>query len=361
MNQNIYSAVFQITHAGGSGSCFYLSEHKLFVTNYHVVSGFKRVAVRDQDHNAFLGRVILVNPDLDLALVTVDKDFSDLPSLELAPSEGPGIGDKVHVAGFPFGLPFSVTEGTVSAPKQLMEGRHYLQVDAAVNPGNSGGPMFNQDGQVVGVTVSKFKDADNTGFGIRIENLRGLLGSIEGLDRNAFHLQCHGCDDFIEKAQEYCPNCGEKLDKKLFEERELSPFMEFCEEAIKSLGIDPVIARIGYENWEFYCGSSRVRLFDYNDTYLFCTSQINLLPKKNVEPALNYILTEDLYPYKLGTDGREVYIMYRIHLADITDESAEEVQRNIAGLAQKADDLDNFMVDEFGCELPVHSKPENEL
>ncbi|PID90104.1 MAG: protease [Bacteroidetes bacterium] len=360
MNQETFSAVFQITHAGGSGSCFYLSDKKLFVTNYHVVAGFKRVAVRDQEQNAFLGRVIVVNPDLDLALVTVDQDFQGIPKLELAPDEGPGIGDRVHVAGFPFGMPFSVTEGTISAPKQLMEGRHYLQVDAAVNPGNSGGPMFNQDGQVVGVTVSKFQNADNTGFGIRIENLRELLNSIEELERDSFHLQCHGCDDLIEKQQDYCPNCGEKLDKTLFEDRELSPFTEFCEEAIKSLGIDPVIARIGFENWEFYCGSSRIRMFDYDDTYLFCTSQINLLPKKNLEPALSYILTEDLYPYKLGTDGREIYLMYRLHLADITADSAEEVQRNIAGLAQKADDLDNFMVEELGCEFTVHSKLENE-
>lgn len=360
MNQDIFNGVFQVTHAGGTGSCFYLAAHDLFVTNYHVVEGFHQVAVRDQNHNAFLGKVVLVNSHVDLALIAVEEEFKGLPSIQLAEEGSAKIGDKVRVAGFPFGMPFSVTEGTVSAPKQLMEGRHYLQVDAAVNPGNSGGPIFNEKGEVVAVTVSKFTDADNTGFGVRVEDLRAFLATIEDLDRDEFQVQCYSCDEIIVDEEEFCPSCGEKIGEEIYQERELSGFAEFCEEAIESLGIDPVIARKGNENWEFYCGSSLIKMFDYDDTYLFCLSMINLLPKKNVEPALEYILTQDLYPYKMGTDGREIFLLYRIHLADITAESAEEVQANLAGLAKKADELDNFMVEKFGCEFTQLSKPEND-
>ena len=160
---NIYKLVFKVTHAGGSGSCFYLKDYDLFVTNYHVVKGFHAVAVHDNDRNPYLAKVVLVNPSLDIALLSVDGDFSALPSLNLAGDNSLSIGGKVCVAGYPYGMPFTVTEGSVSSPKQLVDGKYYIQTDAAVNPGNSGGPIFNEKNEVVGVTVSKLSNADNMG------------------------------------------------------------------------------------------------------------------------------------------------------------------------------------------------------
>lgn len=113
---NIYQLVFKVTHAGGSGSCFYLKNYDLFVTNYHVVEGFHTVAIHDNDRNPYLGKVVLVNPTLDIALLAVDGDFSSLPELQLASDESLTIGGKVYVAGYPYGMPFTVTEGSVSSP-----------------------------------------------------------------------------------------------------------------------------------------------------------------------------------------------------------------------------------------------------
>ena len=79
MDQNIYKLVYKVTHAGGSGSCFYLKSYNLFVTNYHVVNGFHTVAIHDNDRNPYLAKVVLVNPSLDIALLAVDADFSVLP------------------------------------------------------------------------------------------------------------------------------------------------------------------------------------------------------------------------------------------------------------------------------------------
>ena len=92
---NIYKLVFKVTHAGGSGSCFYLKDYDLFVTNYHVVKGFHAVAVHDNDRNPYLAKVVLVNPSLDIALLSVDGDFSALPSLNLAGDNSLSIGGKV--------------------------------------------------------------------------------------------------------------------------------------------------------------------------------------------------------------------------------------------------------------------------
>ena len=361
MEQNIYNVIFKVTHAGGSGSCFYLKEYDLFVTNYHVVEGFHTVAIQDNNRNPYLARVVLVNPTLDIALLAVDHDFSTLPDLTLAANDSLSISEKIRVAGYPYGMPFTVTEGTVSSPKQLMNGQYYIQTDAAVNPGNSGGPIINDKDEVVGITVSKFtnSDADNMGFGIRVESLRKLFESIEDLDRNCFQVQCDSCDSLISEEEEFCPSCGEKLPEGVFEERQLSPLSEFCENAIEQMGINPVLARDGYEAWLFHKGSSEIRLFVYDRTYLFAISPINLLPKKDVEKVLNYMLDTDFSPYKLGIEGRQIYICYRIHLSDITDKSEDRIRQTLVTLAEKADEMDNMMVERFGCEFSAYSKQDN--
>ncbi len=356
MDQNIYKLVYKVTHAGGSGSCFYLKSHDLFVTNCHVVNGFHHVAIHDNDRNPYLAHVVLVNPSLDIALLAAEGDFSHLPDLSLAADDSLSIGGKVSVAGYPYGMPFTVTEGSVSSPKQLMEGKYYIQTDAAVNPGNSGGPIFNDRNEVVGVTVSKFANADNMGFGVRVEALRKLLKSVDGLDRTCFQVQCDSCDELISENEEFCPSCGEKLPEGVFDEREPSPLSHFCEQAISEMGVNPVLARDGYDSWTFHKGSSEIRIFVYDNTYLFAVSPINLLPKKDVEPVLDYMLGEDFAPYKLGIEGRQIYIAYRIHLSDLTDESEDEIRRNLVNLAQKADDMDNMMVECFGCEFSEYSK-----
>ena len=356
MNQNIYRLVYKVTHAGGSGSCFYLKSHDLFVTNYHVVSGFHEVAIHDNDRNPYLARVVLVNPALDIALMVADGDFSQLPELGLAADDALEIGGKVSVAGYPYGMPFTVTEGSVSSPKQLMDGKYYIQTDAAVNPGNSGGPIFNENNEVVGVTVSKFSNADNMGFGIRVEALRKLLEVVDDMDRSCFQVQCDSCDGLIAGEEDFCPSCGEKLPEGIFAERQQSPLAVFCEQAIEEMGVNPVLARDGYDSWTFHKGSSEIRLFVYDNTYLFAVSPINLLPKKDVEPVLDYMLSEDFTPYKMGIEGRQIYLAYRIHLSDLTEASEDEICRNLVNLALRADEMDNKMVERFGCEFSEYSR-----
>ncbi len=356
MEQNIHKAVYKINHSCGSGSCFYLKQYNLFVTNYHVVEGFRTVAIQDNDKNSFLANVILVNPILDIAFLSSEGDFSALPEIIL-PAEGQvNIGQKITVAGYPFGMPFTITEGTVSAPKQLMDNQYYIQTDAAVNPGNSGGPMLNDKNELVAITVSKFNDADNMGFGIPVENLRKVLTSIPEVDKQCFNVQCNGCDTLISTEKEYCPSCGQKIAKSVFEEIALTDLAAFCEEAIEAMGINPVLARVGYESWKFHKGSSEIRMFVYQRRYLFCTSPINLLPKKNLEPILVYLVNEDLRPYKLGLDGNQIYIAYRIHISDIFSDYADDIRKNITNLAFKADDLDNYLVDTYGCEFSEYAK-----
>lgn len=235
---SLYAAVLKVNHAGGSGSCFYLKRHNLFVTNYHVIEGFHTVALQDNDRRAWRAHVVLANPARDIALLAAEGDFSTLPELTLA-TEEPLIGDKIRVAGYPFGMPFTLTEGSISSPDQLMDGSHYIQTDAAVNPGNSGGPMLNLRNEVIAITVSKLTDADNMGFGIPVDALRPMLERTGELDATTYRVQCPGCDEFIAGEEEYCPSCGVRLPEGVFRERGLTDLAKFCEKAIAAMGVDP--------------------------------------------------------------------------------------------------------------------------
>lgn len=83
---------------GDSDSCFYLKKHDLFVTNYHVVEGFRQVALEDNQKNRYLANIVLVNPILDIALLSAEGDFTALPEISLACTEVT-LGQKINVAG----------------------------------------------------------------------------------------------------------------------------------------------------------------------------------------------------------------------------------------------------------------------
>ena len=355
VHNNVFDTIFKVNHSGGSGTCFYLKQYDLFVTNYHVVEGYRQVGIQDDEKNVYLANVVMVNPFHDIALLVTEENFSSLPEMELA-EEGLHIGDKINVLGYPYGMPFTVTEGTVSAPKQLMGNNYYIQTDAAVNPGNSGGPMFNHAQQLIAVTSSKIKGADNMGFGIPIKVLKDILTHLDDLDRNCYHVQCSSCDDLITEKEEYCPSCGDKLPVKAFEEMGLTDLACFCEEVIGSIGVNPILARQGYEFWKFHRGSSEIRIFVYNKAFLFCTSPINILPKKELEPVLTYLLSGSATPYQLGLEDNRVFLSYCVYIGDIFSDYQESVKQNIINMAIKADEMDNFLMEKFGCELSQHAK-----
>lgn len=354
----LYNIVYKVAHASGTGSCFYLHSHGVFVTNYHVVEGYHTLSIQDQERNPYLAHVVLVNPEADLALLRAEGDFTELPKLTLSESESLHIGQRAYVAGYPFGMPFTVTEGTISSVKQLLANQNYIQTDAAVNPGNSGGPMFNAEGELIGVTVSKLIDADNMGFGVRLEHLTAMLSALEELPEGTtnYYVQCPSCGSLLDSPATYCPSCGSKLDPKLFAEQEMGELSQFCEQVIERMGINPILARRGYEFWVLHKGSSQIRLYVHNDNYLVGISPIVRLPKQQVEPVLSYMLEADIAPFAFELQERDVYLSYMLHLSDLREETREQISNTLIRFANEADRLDDFLVETFGCEFTEHTK-----
>ncbi|MEO7852149.1 MAG: Do family serine endopeptidase [Rubrivivax sp.] len=141
----------------GQGSGFIISEDGLILTNAHVVREAKEVIVKLSDRREFAAKVLGVDAVTDVAVLRIDA--KDLPVVRLGDPKRLDVGDPVMAIGSPFGFEQSATQGIVSAKGRSLPGDAvvpFIQTDVAVNPGNSGGPLFDGNGEVVGINAQIF-------------------------------------------------------------------------------------------------------------------------------------------------------------------------------------------------------------
>ena len=156
------------TSALGSG--FIIDEKGLVITNNHVIQGAEDVFVRVNGEKNLKAKVIGADPGMDLAVLQIESDQKFTP-VKFGDSDTARIGDWVIAIGNPFGLGGTVTAGIISARNRsigLSRYEDYIQTDASINQGNSGGPLFNMDGDVVGINTAILGQSGSIGIGFAI-------------------------------------------------------------------------------------------------------------------------------------------------------------------------------------------------
>ncbi|MEX0840982.1 MAG: Do family serine endopeptidase [Xanthobacteraceae bacterium] len=167
----------------GQGSGFFISPDGYAVTNNHVVDKATEVQVKTDDGKTHKAKVIGTDTRTDLALIKVDGG-NDFPYAKLS-EKNPRIGDWVLAVGNPFGLSSTVTAGIVSASgRDIGAGPYddFIQIDAPVNKGNSGGPTFDVDGNVIGVNTAIFSPSGGSvgiAFAIPAETVRSVVAQLK--------------------------------------------------------------------------------------------------------------------------------------------------------------------------------------
>jgi serine protease Do len=161
----------------GSGSGFIIDPAGFILTNFHVVDGADRLTVKLSDGRTFRATVVGVDPAIDVALIEISAR-DPLPVAPLGQSQSLRVGEWVCAIGNPLGFDHSVTVGVVSflGRKVLDQSLDaMIQTDAAITFGNSGGPLINARGQVVGITTAISAQAANIGFAVPIDQVVGVL------------------------------------------------------------------------------------------------------------------------------------------------------------------------------------------
>src|SRR5919108_2922417 len=142
------------------GSGFVVDKSGYIITNYHVVQGARTIRVSFSNNDSMKARIVGVDPSTDVAVLKVDAKARALTPLPLGNSDTVQVGDSVVAIGNPFGYTRSITAGIVSALQRRIQSPnfqtipHIVQTDAAINSGNSGGPLLNAEGRVIGVNAA---------------------------------------------------------------------------------------------------------------------------------------------------------------------------------------------------------------
>ena len=174
---------FGVIPLEGQGSGIILDRKGLIITNNHVIDGASQVHVGLKDGRTFLGEVVGSDEATDVAVIRLEK--ADLPAAELGDSEALKVGQFVIAVGNALALPGgpTVSLGVLSAKGRPLPGTDFIfegliQTDAAVNPGNSGGPLADLEGKVIGITTMMIPYAQGMGFAIPINTVKKIAQEI---------------------------------------------------------------------------------------------------------------------------------------------------------------------------------------
>lgn len=181
-------AIVVVKTPSGMGTGWFCNPNGYIVTNQHVIADEQSISVTvferqgDRLEKKVFKKVKLIalDPDIDLALLRIEEEIGmDIPQLYIGESASLSEGDKVFTIGNPMGLERSTAEGMVSKVNRNMGGRLYVQTTAPIAPGNSGGPLFNERGEVIGVVNMGYVYLDGLGFAIPSKYVQEFLDNVE--------------------------------------------------------------------------------------------------------------------------------------------------------------------------------------
>lgn len=178
--EKAYESVFVIYSSNSLGSGFAVGENCI-VTNAHVIDNPRSITVETYGGTKYKASLLGMNEQQDIAVLIV-KDAT-FPYLDIADLSTMKTGDDIYAIGAPKGMAYTLTKGGVSAKERLIGNQSYIQIDAAINEGNSGGPLLNDAGQVLGMNTLKMSDSEGIGLAIPISRVCEYLKSL-GIELN---------------------------------------------------------------------------------------------------------------------------------------------------------------------------------
>jgi len=164
-------------HDSEMGSGFVVDEDGLILTNFHLIHQASKIYVKLKSNKTYVAQVVEADPKNDIALLKIRH--AGLRAVRLGNSRHVNVGQRVVTIGHPLGLENTVSDGLISAIRQLDNGITLFQISVPLSPGSSGGPLFDLHGKVVGMTTSSFDGGQNLNFAVPIDYAKSLLRQFE--------------------------------------------------------------------------------------------------------------------------------------------------------------------------------------
>ena len=345
------NVVIQIATPYSTGTGFYLKAPNLIVTNNHVVEGNREVTVEGVGLPRQMSRVVYNDARFDLAFIEMPIENDDMPHVSLS-AAAVRERERVTAIGHPFGLRYTFTEGIVSNPRHIFNNIDYIQHDAALNPGNSGGPLINTEGSVVGVNTL-MHDGNTIGFSLPSKYLSEALEAFR-VGGGEVAVRCGACLNIVfEKTIEIggtCPHCGAKLMlPTVADDFKAEGVALTIEKMLIKLGHDTRLSRRGPNGWEIRQGSAKINVsYHAQNGLIVCDAYLCTLPPQNIKPLYEFLLRENFRNTgaTLSVNGQDIILSLLIHDRYLKEETGVKLLGN---LFEKADFYDNTLVEHYGA------------
>jgi serine protease Do len=345
----------------GDGTGWVALANEAVVTNFHVVGYEPSVTLLTVDRRQVGAKVVYVSTRHDIAVLMPASPLGASP-LALGRGQVVAQGQPVVAVGHPFGLGFTVTRGIVSATNREFDGVTYLQTDAALNPGNSGGPLLDEEGRVLAVNTF-LRRGQNLGFALPIQVFGHVLARLS-LPREevlAFDpvYRCLGCEAPFNPQSERCVRCGRAVPGT---ERDLvENFVERDRAAtivgrlLRQLGQIPNQVRVAENEWRIVLPAGDLFVAtNERATFVDFTMRVAAVPRAGHEAFYRFLLS-----YNDRTSGvcRASIAGNVVHLSirePVEFLNARAVAANVAVLGDHAGKLGSLLVERFGAFPPPH-------
>lgn len=355
------NVVIQIATPYSTGTGFFLEQYGLIVTNEHLIRDNAEVLISGETFSKKLVKVLFIDARLDLAFLQA-PEVEGIPHVSLGNSDEVHPGDHVLVLGHPFGLKYASTQGIISNTSHEQDGITFFQHDAALNPGNSGGPLVGKNGQIMGVNTFVIRDGENIGFSLPVNYLQQTLEAYQA-HHGSIGVRCTSCSNLVFEdtiQQSYCPFCGSKVTLP----HEVEPYEPIgvpktIEDMLEKLEQEVRLARRGPNNWEIVKGSARISISYYEKTGLITgDAYLCTLPQKNIQPLYAYLLRQNYLMSGLTFSIKEQDIILSVLIYDryLNVESGAELFKH---LFDRADYYDNILVDTYGASWKYEDLADN--
>ena len=210
--QDALLCIVQVSSGNMAGTGFYISDY-FIATNCHVVPNPNDIVVTLKDKSQSTCRPVYYDARQDICIIRSDRSNSSFLLIK-EDDYSVNLGQDVIAIGHPHNLDYSVSRGIISGKNREVAGNIYYQTDAAINEGNSGGPLLNLEGQVVGMVTLKRIDSQGINFVIPGYILFHVFETdVKALTTSSTF--CTICQKLIPVEDEYCPNCGAQMDSFL--------------------------------------------------------------------------------------------------------------------------------------------------
>lgn len=343
--------VLQIATPFSTGTGFYLPAHGLVVTNEHVVRDNPTVLIMNNEIERQLTPVVYLDAFYDLAFLRPEKPL-DLGKLLVADTM-PAVGDTVTAMGQIFGRSAQVAQGEVVALEHSYQDINFIQHRARLKSIQSGGPLFNEAGELVGVNMYDIDEGHKLALSLPVKDLIKCLREFKGGVGKAA-TRCFSCKKVVFEpavgSTHFCPKCGDDIILPVdVPEYQPTGVQATVEEIIRSAGFDPRPARRGPNLWEIPQGSARIQIAYHEDSGLV-TGDAHLchIPEGHPSELFEYLLKENyvLEQLTFSTYGRDIILSLLIYDRYLSiDTALPQFER----LFKKADYYDNYIVEAFGA------------